>query len=75
MLRCTIIALGQLMLEKDRLDGLEVILGGEIHHREELVIELAMLVGQVAVAAMRLWNSSRWAVTWRSKFMPMKPLS
>src|SRR5512143_329924 len=43
--------LGQLVLEKDGLDGLEIVLGREVHHREELVIELAVLVGRIAVAA------------------------
>ena len=44
------LALRQLVLEEHGLDGLEVILGGQVHHRKKLVVELAMLVGRIAVA-------------------------
>ena len=44
------LALRQRVLDEHRVDGLQIILGGEIHHRQILVIELAMLLRGVAVA-------------------------
>ena len=38
------------MAEEDRIDRLQVELGGEVHHRQILVVELAVLLGRVAVA-------------------------
>ena len=43
-------ALGQSVLDEDRLDRLQVELGGQVHDRKVLVIELAMLLGGIAVA-------------------------
>src|SRR5262245_14575611 len=43
--------LGQGMAKKDCIDGLQVVLGGEIHDGKKLVIELALFVGSVAVAS------------------------
>ena len=40
----------QLVLLEHDLDGLQVELGGEVHHREILVVEGAMAVGRIVVA-------------------------
>ncbi len=37
------------MLEEDRLDGLQVILCREVHDGKKFIVELAMLVGGIAV--------------------------
>ena len=52
-------AMGQLALRQQvalehHVDGLQVELLGEVEHREVLVVELAVLVGGVAVAADQL---------------------
>ena len=44
------LALRQRVAEEHRLDGLQIELGGQVHHRQILVVELAVLVGGVAVA-------------------------
>ena len=44
------LALRQRVLDEHDIDGLQIILGGQIHHREIFVIEFAVLVDQVAVA-------------------------
>ena len=44
------LALGQPVLQEHGLDGLQIVLGRQIHHGEKLVIELPVLVGGIAVA-------------------------
>ena len=44
------LALGQRVPDEHRLDRLHVIGRVQVHHREVLVVEVAMLLGQVAVA-------------------------
>ena len=44
------LALRQQMAHEHRLDRLHVVLGGQVHHREIFVVELAVLLGRVAVA-------------------------
>ena len=45
------LALGQLVLAEHLVDRLEIELGGQVHDRHVLVVELAMLFRRVAVAA------------------------
>ena len=47
------LALRQLMLDEDLLDRLEIELGGQIHDREIFVVEIAVLLGRIAVALRR----------------------
>ena len=44
------LALRQRVLDENRIDGLQVELRRQVHHRQILVIEVAVLVDQVAVA-------------------------
>ena len=44
------LALGQPMLDEDRVDGLEVELRGQVHDGEIFVVELPVLLGRIAVA-------------------------
>ena len=44
------LALGQRMLDEHGFDRLQVILGRKVHHREIFVIELPVLVDEIAVA-------------------------
>ena len=44
------LALRQRVLDEHGIDGLQIILGGQVHHREILVIEFAVLVDEIAVA-------------------------
>ena len=44
------LAFGQSVIDEYGLDGLEIILGREVHHREVLIIELAMLGSAVAIS-------------------------
>ena len=63
------LALGQGVADEHRLDGLQIELGGQIHDRQILVVELAMLLRRVAVAddevaeevAMRLARGGRYS--------------
>ena len=40
-------------------DGLQVIFGGQIHHRQVLVVEGAMLLGGIAVALVHVPEAGR----------------
>ena len=44
------LALGQVVPHEHRVDGLQVEFGGQVHHREILVVEIAMLLRRIAVA-------------------------
>ena len=44
------LALRQRVLDEHGIDGLQIILRGQVHHREIFVIEIAVLVDQIAVA-------------------------
>ena len=44
------LALGQRVADEHGVDGLQIEFGGQIHDREIFVVELAVLVGAVAVA-------------------------
>ena len=44
------LALRQRVAHEHRVDGLQVKLGGEVHHGEILVVELAVLLRGIAVA-------------------------
>ena len=50
-----VLALGQPMVHEHRLNGLEKVLGGKIHDRQILVVELTMFLGGVAVSPHEAW--------------------
>src|SRR5215831_20434865 len=39
------------MLKEDGFDGLQVILGGQIHYREKLIVKFAVFIGGIAVSS------------------------
>ena len=44
------LALRQRVMDEDGVDGLEIEFGGQIHHRQIFVVEIAVLFGRIAVA-------------------------
>ena len=67
--------LGQGMAHEHGLDGLEVELGGEVHHGEVFVVKLAMLLRRIAVSLDQMLEQPMMRLDWRSRFMLTKPLS
>ena len=45
------LALRQIVTHEHRVDRLQIIFGGQIHHRHVFIIEIPVLLGRVAVAA------------------------
>ena len=69
------LALRQRVADEHGIDGLQIELGGQVHHGEIFVVELAMLLRRIAVALDQMLNRLRCASMWRSRFMLTKPLS
>jgi hypothetical protein len=65
--------LGSEWLDEHGVDGLQVILGGQIHHREIFVIEIAMLFGRIAVALDEMVEHLQMRVDVAIEIHAMKP--
>ena len=69
------IALGQRVLDEHGLDRLQIEFGRQIHHRQIFVVEIAVLVGRIAVALDQVLEKFPVRDMWRSRFIVMKPES